>query len=404
LNIRFNYEVNSILKLIDGTFSINDGDIIAEKVFIGVGVVPKEIPFQVHPTIKAYTYATMPLDKEVYRDKTVVIVGLGNAALETADFIAPVTKFTVMSGRNNQAWKSHFSGHIRSKNLASIDSFFLKAGTFIDFVQDDADKYTDTMEYQKIRHLLQYNDLDIFGTIDIAIFCTGFKFMAPFVSDLVDICPDTGFPLLTSQFESTKTSNVFFIGCNTQGHDFKKGTSSVIHGFRFNCEYLSRHLKGIEPEILTSRQMMRKVFRQLNTSPCLLHRFNYFCDVIEKLPNDMWKYTKEIPIRKASDTEFTIQLGYTSGYTSDSYQQDEFPFPKNANQSPIIHPIIRTATNQFDIPGDPCNIYDVENWHVLPFRIFIDFFTGVCDLQTARRRILAIDERRGQRNKFYLKE
>jgi protoporphyrinogen oxidase len=42
LKVRFNYEVKSIEKLSDGTFSINGGEYMADKVFFGIGLVPRE--------------------------------------------------------------------------------------------------------------------------------------------------------------------------------------------------------------------------------------------------------------------------------------------------------------------------------------------------------------------------
>jgi thioredoxin reductase len=402
LNIRFNYEVNSILKLIDGTFSINDGDIIADKVFVGIGVSPKEVPFQVHPSIQAYTYANMPLDKEIYRDKTVVIVGLGNAALETADFIAPVTKFTLLGGRNKNAWYTHYPGHTRSKNYTSIDSMFLKAASFTIFCEDGVQKYSESLEYKLLKELLETAKSDIVHTIDIAIFCIGFRFHLPMVSGLVDICPTSGFPVLNSSFESTKTPGLYFIGATSQAHDYKHGTSAFIHGFRYNCEYISRNLKGIEYQLLSRDDMIKTVFRQINKSSCLLHRFDYFCDVVEKLPDGMWKYTKEIPLRPARENEFTLRLGYTNSFPNKGFFQPTFIHPKLAHLCIYIHPIFETSSKQmFELPEDIYNEFSDKNWHILPFIYFLNYIEGTMSTSQVRSAIELIPDKRGGRDMFW---
>lgn len=402
LNIRFNYEVKTIEKLPDGTFSVNEGEYIAEKVFFGIGLVPRESTMKIHPSITQFTYANMPLDKEVFRDKTVLIMGLGNAALETIDWLQPITKFIASAGRNINAWTSHYPGHARSKNFTSIDSFFLKAGYFIIYSSEpDAEKFTDTLEYRLLSDLLENNTSDVIPSIDIVIFCIGFKFDSSLVRNLVEICPKSGFPLLNDNFESTKTPGLFFIGANSQAKDYKKGTSAFIHGFRYNCEYIARNLKGIESQVLTRDEMIKTVFRQLNVSSCLFHRFDYFCDHIELLPNGCWKYTKEIPICAPPDKGFTMKLGYTNK-PLDSFLQPTYIFPRDAHLCIFIHPIFNTKQVQFEIPEDLINEFSDKNWHILPFMYFIDFVEGSKTTNEVRDLIQQIPEKRGGRDLFFM--
>ena len=399
LNIRFNYEVKSIEKLSDGTFSINNGDYTAEKVFFGIGIIPRESDINVHPSIKAYTYANMPLDKEVYRDKTVIIMGTGNAAFETADFLAPVTKFMTINGRNVNAWESHYPGHTRSKNFTSIDSMFLKVATFIVYATS-GDRYTDSLEYKLVREQLENGiSTDIIGRVDFVIFCTGFKFDNRIVKDLVDLCPKSGFPLLTDSFESTKTPGLFFIGAASQAKDYKKGTSAFIHGFRYNCQYISRYLKGIESCIFDNRDdMIKMVFKQMNRSSLLFHRFDYFCDVIELLDDGKWKYTKEVPFpRDSPEKGFTMRLGYTNKFPNKGFLQPSFVLPQTSHESIYLHPIFQAKTQMFELPEDILNEFSDKNWHLLPFMYFLDFIEGKKTPEEVRNLILAIPDKRGGR-------
>ena len=379
LNIRFNYQVTSIEKREDGLFSINGGEYIAEKVFFGIGLVPKQPAMSVHPSITAYTYENMPLDKEVYRDKTVVIVGSGNAALETADYIAPVTFFTSIYGRDALAWHTHYPGHARSKNFTTIDSMFLKANSLL--ILDDSSKYskfTDSQAFAFLEEHLRTNENDLSYKIDIVIFCLGFRFDSALVSNMVDLCPVSGFPVLTSHFESTETPGLFFIGSATQAHDYKKGTSAFIHGFRYNCEYLSRYLKGIESVILSREEMIKMVFRQINESSCLFHRFDCFCDVVERLPDGSWKYTKEVPLSSVTSPDaISVCLGYRNIQTDFNLKQPADFF---------IHPIVRYNKVTVNLPSDPLNVFNVNSWHIEPFRVFIDFLEGnVTEQQVSAR-------------------
>ena len=402
LNIQFNYEVTSLVKLDDGTFSINDGDIIADKVFVGIGIVPKDVPFEVHPRFKVFTYANMPLDKEVYRGKVVLIIGLGNASLETADFLSSVTKYTVIAGKGRCAYQTHFPGHLRSKNFTSVDSFFLKGGTHISFCPQGEEHYELTREMESVKYMLQgdgITGIDPFSGVDIVIFCIGFKFHCPFVQDLIELCPTSKFPLLNDSFESTITPNLFFIGANTQAHDFKQGTSSFVGGFRFNCQYISRHLKGIEPEILDTEGLVKTILRQLNTSACLLHRFDQFCDIIEKHSDGVWKYTKEVRLRTPLINEFTVRLGYTNKFKTFESGAFDHPIciqPICAHNSVMIHPIFQTKTYTYEMPEDVYNEFSDRCWHIDPLRKFIKYVEGKISMDEFTDYILDIGQRGGR--------
>ena len=403
LNIRFNYQVTSIEKREDGLFSINGGEYIAEKVFFGIGLAPREPGVNVHPSITAYTYENMPLDKEVYRDKTVVIVGSGQAALETADYIAPVTKFTTINGRDVNAWYTHYPGHARSKNFTSVDSFFLKAGSFTVFSSDDSKRYSESYEYELLKEILVTAKSDIMHKVDIVIFCIGFRFNPTLVSSMVELCPLSGFPLLTPHFESTETPGLFFIGSTTQAQDYKRGTSAFIHGFRYNCEYLSRYLKGIESVILSREEMIKMVFRQINESSCILHRFDFFCDHVEKLPDGTWKYTKEIPCQSTTVPEhgFTVKLGYTNPFPNKSFYQPSFVHPRHAHKCIFIHPIFNSHRGQFELPEDLYNEFSDKSWHIKPFLYFLDLLDDKMTMFQFNEAIQRIPDKRGGRELFW---
>jgi thioredoxin reductase len=374
INIRFNYEVTSIQK-VGNKFIINN-EYEAEYVFYGTGLVPKEPDIEVHPSIKVYTYANMPLDKEVYRDKNVWIMGNGNAALETADFIAPFSGFTVICGRNVNAWNTHYPGHARSKNFASIDSYYLKAGTGYMFDQDENSSYTESSTYKIVKNQLK-TPINTLKPIDIVIFCTGFRFNGDIVKHLVDI---DKFPILTPNFESTKCPNLFFIGSASQRHDFKKGTSAFIHGFRYNCEYISRYLHGFNSIISTKQGVVGLILKQINESSSLFHRFDYFCDLIGRLSDGRYEYIKEIPVSTVSQflrsnwiSYFTVRLGYMNSF-DDHFVQKVYAHPRDAHKCRFIHPIFETRYEIFHLPENLFNDFLSRDWHLYPLVRFIEYF------------------------------
>ena len=402
LNIKFNYEVTSIEKK-DDLFIINNGEYVGKRVFFGIGTTPRKPDIKVHPSIQVFNYDDMPLDKEIYRDKTIVIIGAGNAALETADWIAPMTKFTMICGRNVNAWHSHYPGHARSKNYTSIDSFYLKAGSLINFSNPCYNKFTDSLDYTLIKNFLETGDSDILHKVDIVIFCIGFTFNPTLVKDLVHLCPKSNFPLLTQNFESTKCPGLFFIGSNSQAHDYKKGTSAFIHGFRYNCKYISRYLKGIESEILTKEQLIKKVFYQINKSNCLFHRFDYFCDVAERLPNGTWKYTQEVPYpQPLPEKGFILRLGYTNKFATHCFVQPSFIHPKDAHLSLFLHPIFTSKNHQFELPEDVYNEFSDRNWHLKPFMYYLEYIEGYKTAKDLTTQLQMIEDKRGGRDLFFM--
>jgi thioredoxin reductase len=403
LNIKFEYEVKRIEKK-DGLFYINDGEYVCEKLFVGTGLTEKDYRhyFKVNPKYKhVYSYGNMPLDKNVYRDKNVLIVGTGNAAWETLDYVGNVSKRSIITGRNTFAWKTHFPGHARLKNSSHIDSFFLKSATVCEFAHDSVEKYTDSDEYAILKEVVE-GETDIWGHIDVIIFCIGFTFNPRLIRKFVELDSNTGFPVMTQNFESTLTSNLFIIGSNTQNMDFKRGTSSFITGFRYNCKHVQRYLTGIQSEILTTDEMKKTVFKQLNESSCLLHKFDFFCDVIEKLGENQWRYTKEVPHPPILNKNmFTIHLGYSVKYPTDSFKGKNIDAPSFAHIAPAIHPIITMSKGKFHLQSDIITEFNSTVIHINPFNLFLNLFENKISYEIFQKKIIELPIGRPHMDRTY---
>jgi hypothetical protein len=205
------------------------------------------------------------------------------------------------------------------------------------------------------------------------------------------------FPVVDHNFESTLCPNLFFIGATTQHHDYKKGTSAFIHGFRYNCEYLHKYLtRSIGYTHLKTRdELVTKVFKQLNESPALFHRFDQFCDLVG-VDENSFHYIQEIPIgaveqfRDPSWTRyFTIKLGYTRDL-ADTFNQEIYIHPRDADKCKFIHPIIQYNSHTFHLPEEQLNEYVLAKTHIYPFRLYLEHIIGGLSLGEVKMLINAI--------------
>ena len=75
----------------------------------------------------------MSVDPADYVNKSVLIIGRGNAAFEAADNVSGVAAHTHMVGRSGQrfAWQTHYVGDLRAINNNVLDTYQLKSQTAI---------------------------------------------------------------------------------------------------------------------------------------------------------------------------------------------------------------------------------------------------------------------------------
>ena len=285
IKIRYNFEVTSLEKK-DELFFINNGEYTATRVFFGIGIVPKKPCYEVNSSMKVFTYADMPIDKEVYRDKNIIVIGSGNAAFETVKWLEPYVNKIKVIGKQKLAYLTHYPGHLRSVNFSPFDSYHLKLNTHIAW-----DNYQN-------RHNNVKNNSFMSGYFHILIYCHGFEFDNTLVKELVKV---DKYPILTPHFESTECKNLFFIGSNSQQEDYKHGTSAFIHGFRYNCQYISRYLKNtIKCEkMLTRTHVLTTLLGDLTESSALLHRFDFFCNIVG-FHSNIYEYISEVPVKSVN--------------------------------------------------------------------------------------------------------
>eukprot|EP00058_Branchiostoma_floridae_P010972 XP_002596460.1 hypothetical protein BRAFLDRAFT_103224 [Branchiostoma floridae] len=244
-------------------------------------------------------YENMTLNLNFYRGKTVLILGKGNSAFETADYIQPVTNFVHLFSRSRVklAWETHYVGDLRvgifrAINNGLIDTYQLKAL--------DGVLYTDINNMQVIKQGDQFsvrlvNDTEHRGLhdnfaarspYDVIIRALGFHFDASIFHR--NIIPKLGegekkkYPAIKPNYESMNVEGLFFAGTNTHSLDFRKSAGGFIHGFRYTT--------------LRTTQVMNTLLKRMNEASGLYQMYSVLGDII--IVNDTGAvYLEEVPVQ-----------------------------------------------------------------------------------------------------------
>ena len=335
LKIKFNTMIECVNKK-DEVFTLKDqNDCVYECVnlFIGTGVKAKKQPDEIHekvkeinPNCEVIEYSKMSLDLELYKNKSVAIIGAGNAALETANYLNKVTQSINIFGYAKSAWQTHYPGNIRSINLSFLDTFFLKQGNSIWSEKRiegcDSNLYTKILIDVHLKILEKFLNASKSG-LSYVIFCTGFE--PDYSMFNFDLKTNAGnFPILNSKVESVNVKNLYFVGTMMQESDYKKGTSSFIHGFRYNIEFLFKCLQNevVPCEIVGKENLIKHIEKRFSKTTALYHRLNGFKDIIQKKSKDRFLYYEDIYTKYAN--EYILDLKTTSIEISIEYGKEKF--------------------------------------------------------------------------------
>lgn len=169
-----------------------------------------------------------------------------------------------------------------------------------------------------------------------------------------------------------------------QASDYKIGTSSFIHGFRYNIRFLYT-LISQDPFLPNSSKVHTSfeslydhVVEQMNTSSCLHHRFKYFCDVIV-ICNGRVEYFESIylPYFKVHSNDFIkagahsfilLYMDYGDGTQkefdwnikqSGGFGQSDIIIPFRDDVSKFLHPVFEI--HHVDMEGRDMH---VKKFHV----------------------------------------
>ena len=193
---------------------------------------------------------------------------------------------------------------------------------------------------------------------DRVIRATGFRFDNSLFDQTCkpELVNEERFPEMTSAWESTNTTNLFFAGTLMQMRDFKTSSSAFIDGFRYNIRALFHFLEqrfhkvelpGLDISV-DQDTFADTVLDRICQTSSLWTQFGYLCDVITvnragsraryiyDLPVD---FVPESPLGESEDYyTITFEWGKWDG---DVFAIDRHPRSDLAYTNAFLHPIVR---------------------------------------------------------------
>jgi len=276
-------------------------------------------------------YGDQPVDPEFYANKSVLVLGSGNAAFETAKSMQDEAAYVHMQSRSppKLSWETHYVGNVRSSNVGILDNYLLKSqdilrvGPPAELAQDQYkvvrredgkvcmdDKHRDhidqlvadtraqgeeameTLNHQRHdpEHSLSFTDRVESAErhcYDIIIRCMGFRYDSSIFSKSLALAHKGKLPDTTGEYESTSHPGVHFLGAASQSQDFKWSSGGFIHGFRYNVRALHTMLEAKYHTEAWPSATVRGVAgitaalsRRFNSASCMYQNFDYMMDIV----------------------------------------------------------------------------------------------------------------------------
>jgi thioredoxin reductase len=370
LDIRFGQEVASVRADGDGyAVTTTDGDTwTCDVLLLGTGPVSERRPSSVvgADSEGVESYQTFEMDLERYRDKRVAVVGQGNSAFETANWLAEVAAWVHIFAKDplRMAWDTHFVGDVRSVNNDVIDMFHFKAlhGVLTPRLQS----VTPVGDVFRTEHEYDFPESDPPGTLcltrdyDEIIFCAGWNFVPTELfaeDDAPETWHDGKFATLTGDWQPVNHPGCHLIGTAMQGSD-RVSASGFIHGFRYNIRTLWNLLEERHEDVpypstelgaFDWSAIERRFYERVSVSAALYQQFGTLCDVITVSPDrSEVSWYEELPVKHLPDRDvgdadvFVLTMEY--GFHKHDRPSLTFTGPSDPNdpaRAAFLHPVVR---------------------------------------------------------------
>ena len=286
-------------------------------------------------------YDGMSVDPRDFRGKSILIIGNGNSAFETASNLLPVANYIHIVGRSAArfSYQTHYVGDVRLTSLAGsvVESYQLKSlvgfaekkhldlpEKLIKFVQDESDGRVRIEMLDMVwccsagntrccKNRAQSTIYPLDRAYDAVLLCAGFKFdpslfaegAAPRMQRLGQAAATTNedehqggfvsgkYPELSGAYESNQPG-VYFAGTLAHGKDWRNATGGVIHGFRYTAQSLFHILeKRLHRVTWPSVEMpfhvgkaLGRAYARINEASSLTAMYGQLVDVIAFPPVD----------------------------------------------------------------------------------------------------------------------
>jgi hypothetical protein len=213
------------------------------------------------------TYSTASTRVEDYFNKSVLLLGRGNAAFEFANHVLGTAAFVHLVGqrkkRISQAIETHYPGDVRHIHSNLLETYLLKsmdgmAETTLQYLQYEPEGGGSNRTW--VKDMVAPCRLDAHGRTksnclfrrpyDHVIVCAGWR-MARGTSLFSESTQPAVFtngkhPSVSARYESKNVPGLFFAGNLAHAPDFKKSSGGFIHGFRYTARALHRELEEEE--------------------------------------------------------------------------------------------------------------------------------------------------------------
>lgn len=400
LNVQFNSEVTNICKdETNTTFHVKtqDKEYKSHKIIMCSGMFkPHKLNIE-----GAIHYSDLTTDKTKFKNKKVMILGQGNSAFETANYLLDSAAIIHIfsNGPLKMAWQTHYVGHLRAINNDFLDTYQLKSQNGLSFLDE-----TDVILLKNGKYFVydtnsgEFDDQGPKDGYDYVIDCTGFLIDTKIFSGIVPM-HNGKVPLIKSNFESVNVENLFFAGVLGQHISYKKSSGAFIHGFR----YLIRSMIQIQTNnlsitILESEDttgLFEKVFWRINNASGIFQMFGCLVDIII-FKDDKIYYIEEIPFTYFEDNYknkfekvIIVSLNYGDfggvieqtrklGKASYVFGQDRVSGydTKTAHKSNFLHPIFKFYVHsklkkEFHLSEHFMSEYKLKDVHVDPLKKFL---------------------------------
>nr|XP_034984178.1 FAD-dependent oxidoreductase domain-containing protein 2 [Zootoca vivipara]XP_034984179.1 FAD-dependent oxidoreductase domain-containing protein 2 [Zootoca vivipara] len=347
--------------------------------------VPNKVNFPGSEYVEGYE--SVSINPEDFIGQSVLILGRGNSAFETAENILGVTNFVHMVGRSRVrlSWATHYVGDLRAVNNGLLDTYQLKSldglleGDLEDLVlvKDKKGKLHITLRFylensnssEADSILLPQDELDNFATrapYDRAIGCLGWKFDFSIFNKSVGLMQGKGskkkYPLIKPSYEAKATRGLFVLGTASHSVDFRKSAGGFIHGFRYTARVVHRLLEvrhhGVPwpSSLYPIMQLTNAIVKRVNEASGLYQMFTVLADVILLKENATeFEYLEEYPVGVLQDLEwrtgkkvqnglFVIVMEYGKNFSGPDkdvfYYNRAVGEARHAWQSNFLHPVI----------------------------------------------------------------
>ncbi|XP_022795419.1 FAD-dependent oxidoreductase domain-containing protein 2-like [Stylophora pistillata] len=414
----------------------NDTDYTCKNLVISTGIAVENLPRKFKGFEYTESYSEMSTNPDDYEGQTVLIIGRGNSAFETADSIMGATNLIHMFARSRVrlSWETHYVGDLRAVNNGILDTYQLKSLDALleapieemAVIKRDGKLFVDAFDGSGENIVTADQPISESGRApdnfavrepyDRIIRCLGFKFDFSIFDNTTKPRPSRGkrskkYPAIKPSYESTSIPRLYFAGTNTHSVDFRKSAGGFIHGFRYTARTLHRVLewrnhKVVWPHVTVAiAEVVNVILRRINEASGIYQMFGVLGEVMILRDNGKVEYYEEFPIRLVHQfEEFTgrpagpmivLNMEYGkdfSGAGKDTFKADRATGePGEAHKSNFLHPVLYfykeppTAlpkeTKEVVLPRpdrihhmveDFLTQWTAPNSHMLPLRRFIE--------------------------------